>query len=244
MHLCWVMRAPCYKELWADFSHTLDVVASAENFERHILGNSYRAMLWQSHLARNSGEAAVVEAMNQWGQRAVAQRAQVNGDRLLSSYVWLYHHQLARSDWDGCQNTSTLGMELLDKDVKPSATTVAHPFEEHLSVPAYSKLYWRYLYAIAALRAAHSGLPLSCEAKSFLALATSWREAFADTQGCFWIEAEEYEGGGGDEYPVPPYDLDLTDEASWTDPTIQASSKRFEDFDVALFPYASDSAAN
>lgn len=244
VHLCWVMRAPCYKELWADFSHTLDEVASAESFERHILGNSYRAMLWQSHLARNRGEAAVVVAMNQWRQRAIAQRAQVNVGRLLSSYVWLYHHQLARSDWDGCQHTSTLGMELLDEDEKLSATTVVHPFDDHIRVPANSKLYWQYLYAMAVVRAVHSGLPLSCEAKSFLAQATSWREAFSDTHACFWIEAEEYEGGGGDEYPVPPYDLDLTDEASWTDPTIHASSKPFEDFDVALFPDASDSAAN
>jgi tetratricopeptide (TPR) repeat protein len=228
IHLQWVMRAPSYDQQWVDFSSSLQHILP-EMFERQILNRPHLAVLWQSHLARNGGTAAILNAMYQWQQRATAQRAVDNRRRLLASYILLYHHQLARTDLAGCQNTCTLAMELIGGDESP-ATLMGHPFEESISVPAYSTLYWQYLYALAVVKAAYSGQPLSDEAQSFLAQAPQWRQAFNDERACFWICEEMFEDGGGTDYQLPPYDLDLTEEASWRDPTMTNSSKPFTDF--------------
>jgi hypothetical protein len=236
LHLCWVMKAPGYDQQWMDFAGSLEHT-SPETFERQILNRPHLAILFQNHLARNSGANAVLNAMHQWQLRATAQRAEENGRRLLASYVMLYHHQLARSDLAGCQNTCSLAIEQIGNDRRPAAT-MDHPFEDSISVPAYSRLYWHYLYALATVKAAHSGQVLNNEAQSFLAHAPQWRQAFKDEQACFWTCEEVFEDGGGADYRAPPYDLDLTEEVSWLDPTMTNSAKPFTDFELATWDHS------
>ncbi|NOK15377.1 hypothetical protein, partial [Corallococcus exercitus] len=79
--------------------------------------------------------------------------------------------------------------------------------------------YWQYLTALAAVMMRARGLALPPRAIEVLEEADHWQDAFRADDGCFWTFAEEYEGGGGEDYLVPAYDVDLRIADNWQNPT-------------------------
>lgn len=77
------------------------------------------------------------------------------------------------------------------------------------------RLYWEYLEALSTIRCLKSGSwPTDTEVQLLLR-ANSLRESFRDTVRCFWQESEEYEGGGGEDWAVAPYGMDLRGPEMW-----------------------------
>ncbi|OQW87335.1 MAG: hypothetical protein BWK72_14110 [Rhodoferax ferrireducens] len=58
-------------------------------------------------------------------------------------------------------------------------------------------------------------MPLDDSAMSLLHDAQRHCAAFEKSERCFWVFSEEYEGGGGEDYEVAPYNVDLRDRRVW-----------------------------
>lgn len=128
-----------------------------------------------------------------------------------------YHHQFARADYQGCLATCNTAIALL-----PSAggapLSYCLPFESSIAVPAGNLLHWQYLSALAAVMIRAGGQALSPSVQLLLDNEPVWQKAFLADDRCCWTYSEEYEGGGGDDFPVPPYDIDLRISERWENP--------------------------
>lgn len=82
-------------------------------------------------------------------------------------------------------------------------------------MPVRRTLYWQYLKALSTIKALEATQIPSDQYIELLMQAESLSKSFRDTTQCFWLESEEYEGGGGSDWEVEPYDVDLRDEQIW-----------------------------
>jgi hypothetical protein len=82
-------------------------------------------------------------------------------------------------------------------------------------MPLHQTRYWEYLSAVAAVEQRKQGGEISAQAQAILAAEGRWRKAFSEQAKCFWTASEEYEEGGGDDWPEPPYGIDLREPESW-----------------------------
>jgi len=102
--------------------------------------------------------------------------------------------------------------------VHGAAALYSQPLESSVTVPAARQLYWEYLSALAAVMMRDSNQAITLRAQQVLDNADVWQKAFSAVDQCFWTYSEEYEGGGGDDFPVPPYGIDLRASENWTRP--------------------------
>lgn len=229
LHLRWLLRDPNYAWHWEEWSR--DALGSLPDyFEARILRNANLARLWVGHVARHDGASTVVQVLSQWRGRAQKQRDNEVRDRNLQILLMVFHHQIAREDFVGCWATC-LAAEALDLTENGHRQFFDHPMESMITIPAGNRLYWQYMKALCAVKARFAGCTLNEDASEFLAQAESWRQRFEQRENCFWNCAEFYEDGGGEDYPVAPYDIDLTVPDKWQSPTLGRDDP-FENFVV------------
>lgn len=229
LHLRWVLRDPHYAWHWGEWSHEA-AGSSPDRFERLILSNAKFSRLWVGHVARHGSAKSVLQMLSQWSGRARNQRNDEVQDRSLQVLLMVFHHQLAREDLAGCWETC-LAAEQLNLTEECRVHRYAHPIESMFSIPAESALYWQYLKALCAVKARFAGYALNSDASEILAQAEIWRQRFEQREVCFWTFEEVYEGGGGEDHLVAPYDVDLTVAVKWDSPT-PGRDDPFENFDV------------
>ena len=82
-------------------------------------------------------------------------------------------------------------------------------------MPLHQCRYWEYLAAVAAVEQRRKSEPLSAKAQAILDDESRWREAFSEQAKCFWTASMEYEEGCGEDWPEPPYGIDLREQESW-----------------------------
>ncbi|ANH76804.1 hypothetical protein ACS15_5570 [Ralstonia insidiosa] len=210
LHLRWAMQDSGYEKHWQAWS------ADAEWLDASILNHAVLAPLWFCHQARHGGVEAVEQTLDRWQARASNRRRELDRRQEMQVRVMAYHYQLARNDFAGCWKTCVEAERSTD-GVNPGAG-YEHPLEPLIMIPADNAAYWQYLKALTAVFARHASVALQADAAEILADAEHWRTVFRNNNACCWQVAEMYEEGGGDEYPVPPYDIDLTNASSWETP--------------------------
>jgi len=217
LHLRWVLGNGGYERHWERASSEMRRM-HPESFYRAIVSSPTLAPLWFSHCVRHDGIDSARGAMKAWTRQARDASRERSALRALEIEALAYHHQFARDDYAGCVATCSAATELLSGGVR---TTAAYglPFEPQISIPITSALYWQYLTALAAVMMRARGLALPPRAIEVLEEADHWQDAFRADDGCFWTFAEEYEGGGGEDYLVPAYDVDLRIADNWQNPT-------------------------
>lgn len=229
LHLRWVLRDPNYAWHWGEWSQDA-TGCFPDYFEERILRDTKYSRLWVSHVARNGSANAVLQVLSQWHGRARKQREDKVRDRSLQVLLMVFHHQMAREDLAGCWATC-LAAEELDLTEERRAQSFDHPIESMITIPARNRLYWQYMKALCAVKARFAGYTLNEDASELLAQADTWRQRFEQREICFWKCAEFYEDGGGEDYPVAPYDIDLTVPVKWQSPTL-GKDDPFDDFVV------------
>ena len=229
VHLRWVLGNKGYEQHWkrefTDYRHM-----SPDSFYRSVLSNSTLMPLWFSHCARHEGVEAAREVVKAWSIKAALASGALSTGCALEINVLAFHHQFARTDYAGCLATCSMAMDLLS-GAHGSSTFYSQPFESSITVPAARQLYWEYLSALAAVMMRSSDQPITLRAQQLLDNAGVWQKAFLAVDQCFWTYSEEYEGGGGDDFPVPPYDIDLRISENWTQP-VRDRDRPFESFVV------------
>lgn len=229
LHLRWVLRDQDYAWHWDEWSREATNFPP-DCFEGQILRDAKLAVLWVGHMARHGGADKVVHVLSQWRERARQKRDDELRARSLQILAMVFHHQLAREDLVGCWTTCSAAQDLtLTEGAR--AQCIGHPLESMISIPVGSSLYWQYLKALCAVKARFAGRTLSDQASEVLAQEDSWRKRFEQREHCFWNCTEFYEDGGGEDYLVAPYDVDLTLPVKWQSPT-PGRDDPFESYEV------------
>lgn len=229
VHLRWVLGNKGYDQHWQRTSTNYRHM-SPDSFYRSVLSNSTLVPLWLSHCVRHEGVEAAREMVKAWSIKAASASEDLSTRCALEINVLVYHHQFARTDYAGCLATCSKAIALLPS-MHGSSYLYSLPFESQILVPVASLLYWEYLSALAAVMMRSSGQPLTLRAQQLLEDADVWQKAFSANDKCFWTSSEEYEDGGGYDFPVPPYDIDLRISENWTQP-VRDRDRPFEDFVV------------
>lgn len=212
LHLRWVLNMQGYEQHWKRLSENF-LGFPASIFEYEILGNDRLASLWQMHQALHGGAPSVLTVLTHWQNKTTKDRQAQTSMLLLRRYAGLYHHQFARREFTCSINTARLAQQVTgDKNARGG--TSPHPLED-IDTPIQNALYWQYLEALAVIEGALSGASLDEIAKNLLLNAEHWCAAFKQTEFCFWVFSEEYEGGGGEDYEIEPYQQDLRSKSVW-----------------------------
>lgn len=231
IHLRWILGNKGYEQHWHSLS-TEQARMDPERFSQTLLCHPTLSPIWFAHTARHGGIEAVQAALDKW-KASVSREAQKQSiESSLGIHVMAFHYQFARADYVGCIETSGVAQSLLT-DSLIHATSFPHPFESAVTVPAGHCLYWQYLAALAAVMMRSSGQRISPKAKAILDRAEVWQKAFQKIEECFWTESEEYEWGGGEDFLLPPYGIDLRECEHWVQP-IRERDRSFTTFSVVV----------
>ena len=175
------------------------------------------AKLWQMHFCRHGHASALMQSFSGWLRQTQTQRDGRLYYDVLRQYAYLYHHQFARRQFVQCSEVAENALALFN-----GATGLngwfggeQHPYDDSISMPLHQSRYWEYLAALAAVEQRKQGGELSARAQAILDDESRWRQVFSEQAKCFWTASEEYEEGGGDDWPEPPYGIDLCEPASW-----------------------------
>lgn len=245
LHLRWVLEDPRYEWHWQTWSS--DVANWPPLlFENAVLNSDLLRPLWFGHEARHGGAEAAGRVLVRLHERIRLEREARSRSRQLDMCVMAFHHRLARKDLAGCWQTCLEAEVLAAASKDQSGKTVwgqyAHPYEPCIGIPAQHVVYWQYLRALCAVLAPCLGMTLNADADKMIAGAVQWRAIFQADDNCRWICSEEYEGGGGEDYPVAPYDIDLCEESNWTTPT-RGRNMIFEPLPVSISSCQADGQA-
>lgn len=216
IHLRWILGDKGYEKHWHTFS-VEQATMNPDRFNQTLIRHPILSKIWFSHTARHGGIAAVNAALEKWKCNLTLESQKNSIESSLDMHVMAFHYQLARADYAGCLETCDLAQSLLTGSVR-HATSFSHPFESAVTVPAGHLLYWQYLAAITAVMMRSSGQQPSSKAKVILDDAEAWQQAFQKIDECFWTESEVYEWGGGEDYLISPYDIDLRESEHWVQP--------------------------
>lgn len=218
LHLRWALKLDGYTEHWLQFKD-LNSLRRPQSFEDEVLGDALMSRLWQVHVVLNDGWVGANAAIESWTVRTLAEREERSDQHRLRQYAWLYHHRYVRSDSSACADIARSAQALVEKlgDRFDYLSSMDCPDDESVWMPICSSLYWKYLEVLAVQKMSptqvgEDGLAMLLEAESIA-------ESFHDVYKCFWRQVDMYEGGGGEEFEIPPYGIDLRD----TDPWLQAA---------------------
>lgn len=215
LHLRWVMKLPGYAAHWEAVRRRV-AEFPAVTIEESILCDEQLAILWIVHQAVNEGSSGVLAGFDRWSARRREWDEQQREGRLLAQHAVFFHHQFARAAFGTCASIARRARELAAKHPRQGYDgSIGHPFDEQVTMPVFQPLYWRYLEALSVVELSTAGHPLSEDDWQLLLDAPALREAFCATRQCFWVQSEEYEGGGGEDWPTEPYGVDLRDIAPW-----------------------------
>lgn len=215
LHLRWMMKLPGYAAHWEAVRRRV-AEFPAVTIEENILRDETLALLWIVHQAMNEGSTGVLAGLDRWSERRQEWDAQQRKGRLLAQYAAFFHHQLARKAFGICAAIARLARELAAKHPRQGyGGSIGHPFDEQVTMPVFQPLYWRYLEALSVVEMSTAGHALGEDDWQLLLDAPALRDAFCATQQCFWVESEEYEGGGGEDWQTEPYGVDLRDIVPW-----------------------------
>ncbi|WP_153117683.1 hypothetical protein [Rhodocyclus tenuis] len=215
LHLRWILQLDGYEKHWQEWSEEAEGYAP-KRFEVEILHNRFLSRLWQSHKVRNTGSYAVHQTLNNWYHSINERNNSHSVDVLLDQYTQLFHNSFASHDYKTCFETAVLAEKYL-KPSKLARSRTHHPDLELISYTAYSDTYWLYLQAISVVSAGLAEEAVNGQMLDCLLTASTLHEQFRKDDTWQWIEAEFYEEGGGDEYPVVPYEIDLREKRLWID---------------------------
>lgn len=214
LHLRWILKVDGYAEHWAQ------IIEQATGWSAWLLNeNVFRApdlsVVWMVHQHLNCDDQTVISMFQTWCTKSIAQDDEDRATVLLKQYALLFHHHFARKKYDTCAEVARLAAALFNQNSSRRSTCVIHPHAEQISMPVHQLLHWRYLEALAVVSGAAVGGEITEYDVSLLLQAESLRRAFSDTSSCFWMESEEYEGGGGEDWHVEPYGVDLREVLPW-----------------------------
>lgn len=215
-HLRYVLRMEGCDAHWAALQAA--VAESPEDWQADsLMRDPTVAGLWQMHYCRHGHAPALMQFYTQWLRQTQARSSGRFQHLVLRQHAYLYHHQFVRRQFGLCGEVAANALALFD-----GATALTgwfgrepHPYDSSISMPLHQARYWEYLAAIAAVEQRKQGGELSTHAQAILADEGRWREAFSEHADCFWTASEEYEEGGGDDWPEPPYGIDLREPESW-----------------------------
>jgi hypothetical protein len=215
-HLRYVLRMEGCDAHWAALQAA--VAEIPEDWQADaLMRDPIVARLWQMHYCRHGHAPALMQFYTQWLRQTQARSSGRFQHLVLRQHAYLYHHQFVRRQFGLCGEVAANALALFD-----GATALIgwfgreeHPYDCSISMPLHQARYWEYLAAIAAVEQRKQGAELSAQAQAILADEGRWREAFSEQAECFWTASEEYEGGGGDDWPEPPYGIDLREPESW-----------------------------
>jgi hypothetical protein len=175
------------------------------------------AKLWQAHYCRRNHPNALMQSYAGWLRDTQAQSNESHLHLVLRQYAYLFHHQFARRQFSLCGEVAANARALFDGTTGLTGWfgRASHPYDDSISMPLHQLRYWDYLAAVAAVEQRRQGEPLSAQAQAILDDEASWRQAFSEQALCFWTASEEYEEGGGEDWPEPPYGVDLLEPDSW-----------------------------
>jgi len=212
LHLRWFLGIEGYESHWNDWVKKASEYPSYI-FNDDILLNGQISRLWQMHQCLNSDYSEVVKTLEQWQLKSSNDNDRRCNSVMLRQYAMLYHHQYARENFTNCSEIARLAQPLSKHTDWGNAT---HPYDDSISMPVREELYWKYIEALAIIKAIQSGQAISDQDKIVVSDAKSLSTSFQNnTSQCFWIQSEEYDGGGGDDFEIPPYDVDLRGEEFW-----------------------------
>lgn len=177
------------------------------------------ARLWQVHYCHRAGAGALMDFNRQWLEQSEALSNSRLQHTLLQQFAYLYHHQFVRREFGVCGDIALQAIAVFKSNAALTGWFGGqeHPCDTSISMPVHRCRYWQYLAAIAAVEQRRHDQALSAPAAAILDDQESWRALFAEQATCFWTESEEYDEGGGDDWLVPPYDIDLGKLEGWVD---------------------------
>lgn len=215
-HLRYVLRMDGCNAHWSRLNAA--VAESPVDWKaKFLMRDRTIAKLWQLHYCRHLHAPSLVNSYVEWLQQTQAQSNGRSQHLILQQYAYLYHHQYVRRQFGMCSELTSHALAIF-----AGATTLTgwftlekHPYDDSVGMPIHQSLYWKYLAAVSAIEQRKQGGQLSAEAQAILANQNNLQKAFAEQYSCFWTASEEYEEGGGDEWPEPPYGIDLREPSTW-----------------------------
>jgi len=215
-HLRYVLRMDGGAAHW-DRLHAAVTQHAASHQVAQLMRDTSVARIWQMHYCRNLPPSDLAKWYAQWHKDAETRSGARLRHELLRQYAFLYHHQFARQQFHECGQVAASALGLFD-----GAAALAdwfrgeqHPDDEAVSMPLHRARYWDYLAALAAVEQRKRAQTLAPHAQALLANATHWCAAFSEDRECLWTESEEYDDGGGEDWPAPPYGVDLRTPDGW-----------------------------
>jgi hypothetical protein len=215
-HLRYVLRMEGGNAHWARLQSAVDESPMDWKAD-YLMREPTVAKLWQMHFCRNDHASALMQSYAGWLRQTRAQRDGRLYYTVMRQYAYLYHYQFARRQFSLCSEVAENALALFDGATELNGWFGGeqHPYDNSISMPLHQARYWEYLAALAAVEQRKQGGGLSARAEAILGDESRWRKAFSEQTKCFWTESEEYEEGGGEDWPEPPYGIDLREPASW-----------------------------
>ncbi|MEX0142530.1 hypothetical protein MRBLMS1_003398 [Massilia sp. LMS1-1-1.1] len=215
-HLRFALRMEGCDAHWAKLQAAVATSTLASQAD-NLMRDPTVAKLWQAHYCRHSQPAALVQSYAKWLKETQAQSNGRLRHSVLQQYAHLFHHQFVRRQFGLCGEVATEALTLFE-----GATALTgwfgwqpHPYDDSISMPLHQCRYWQYLAAVAAVEQRRKSESLSAQAQAILDDENRWREAFSEQATCFWTASMEYEEGCGEDWPEPPYGIDLREQENW-----------------------------
>lgn len=216
LHLRWLLKLEGYSAHWKDITEVFEK-HEISRLEEYLFRDSMMSRLWAHHQCINGNEQAALLSIREWQKRSAARDDGQRAGVLLEQFALLFHRHFVRKEFRTCRDIARHAGSLLNVSYFPRGATgnMKHPLDGQIHMPVHQPLYWRYLEAITLVSDAKLNDNLIEDDVWLLLEACSLQAAFSNTITCFWVESEEYEEGGGDDWPVEPYGIDLREAEPW-----------------------------
>lgn len=229
LHLKWLSSDPDFKRHLADWLQSAGSCSSSI-FEAEILRHPALSSVFSFHQTQAGASETAHEFLLNLQRKGAAEATRQQCHYQLENLARQFHRAFSLQNYNDGWRICDTAMDIL-RSPDVLASPIEHPFNKATRIPAGQFLYWQYLQALCAVLVRFHGQPLSTAMQAVLESAETWLTAFQQTGNCFWQIQEFYEGGGGEDYVQPPYDIDLTYLDNWGTPKRQPD-RPFTDFDV------------
>lgn len=217
LHLRWMLKLDGYEQHWRELVRKVSEYP-ASYFNNNILCDGLLSQLWQAHQIINGDVSNVLSTLQKWQLKAATHSDNLCKAKLLHQYAFLFHRQFTRRCFTSCIEITRLAQTVASQpcDGYTSFTgSVPHPEDNGHSMPIQYIPYWRYLEALLIIEAILGGEGVGDQEIALLQEAETLSASFQKVSECFWTMHEEYEGGGGEDYEIAPYNVDLRETEHW-----------------------------